>query len=145
MLINKDALPLVQMENMNEVHFEDVEIINTLSSLIDEYALNQSEDGFDKINEQYKKWQLHTVAHFEGEEKMMLEKGFFAYPMHKGEHDNTLYIMNEIFKQWKDKKDISILQNYIQKDMPEWLVNHISSMDTVTAMFLKTGAMPCHQ
>ncbi len=144
MLIDKNDLPMVAMDNMNDVHVEDVEIINSLSMLIDEYAQEQSDEICTKINDQYKLWQEHTVGHFEGEEQMMLAKGFFAYPMHKGEHDNALYAMNEIFSQWQNSRDITILQRYIQQDLPEWLVNHIASMDTVTAMFLKTGTTPCH-
>ncbi len=143
MLIDKNALPVVAMENMNEVHFEDVDILNSLSSLVDGYVKEPSDELFLKINAQYELWQEHTVKHFSGEEEMMLEKGFFAYPMHKSEHENALFVMGEVFKKWQAQKDISILQNYIQKDVPNWLVNHISTMDTVTALFLKTGLSPC--
>lgn len=144
MLIDKQNLPLVSMDNMNEVHFEDVDIINDLSQLIDEYEKNSTKENFFKINEQYEKWYAHTVEHFRNEELMMEEKNFFAYPMHKFEHQNALNIMEEIFNSWKEQEDINILKEYIQKDLIQWLVNHIETMDTVTANFLKTGFTPCH-
>lgn len=144
MLINKEAIPLVEMEGMNEVHFEDVEIINKLSDLIDEYEKNENKELYGLINEQYDNWYEHTVNHFQNEETMMIEKNFFAYPMHKGEHDNVLYEMKNVQELWKEQRDINILKQYIQIDLPEWLVNHISSMDMVTAHFLVTGMTPCH-
>ncbi|MBS9782327.1 MAG: hemerythrin family protein [Arcobacter sp.] len=144
MLIDKNALPLVAMDNMNEVHFEDVDIINDLSSLLDDYAINPSDDLYNKINQQYEKWFEHTINHFAGEEEMMQEKNFFAYPMHKAEHTNALQVMQDVYGQWKQGKNIQALKQYVQQDCIQWLLNHIQSMDTVTAMYLKTGQSPCH-
>ena len=75
---------------------------------------------------------------------MMLEKQFPAYQMHKSEHDNALKLMQEKFNLWQEAKDINILKIYLIEDVPLWFKNHISSMDTITASFLKTGAMTCH-
>ncbi|PID46975.1 MAG: hypothetical protein CR967_06045 [Proteobacteria bacterium] len=144
MLIDKAKLPLVDMENMNEVHLEDVDIINDLSDLLDKYAKNEDEKSFQSINKQYEKWFAHTIEHFANEEKMMQEKGFFAYEMHKGEHMNTLARMQFVYEEWLGTKDIIILKDYVQHECLAWLVNHIQTMDTVTARFLKTGISPCH-
>lgn len=144
MLINKQQLPLVDMDNMNDVHFEDVDIINELYELIVQYEANESDELFEKINKQYELWFEHTVQHFKNEEEMMLEKGFFAYEMHKYEHSRALEIMENVYEYWKNGKDINALKKYIQVDLIEWLVNHIQTMDTVTAKFLKTGMSPCH-
>ncbi len=144
MLIDKNTLPLVDMDNMNEVHFEDADIINTLSDLLDEYETKSNDELYIKINQQYERWFEHTINHFTNEEEMMLDKGFFAYPMHKNEHTNALYTMQDIYEQWKESKDINILKQYVQYDCIKWLINHIQTMDTVTARFLKTGISPCH-
>lgn len=144
MLIDKTKLPLVDMDNMNEVHLEDVDIINELSDLIDSYEKKPSDDLFHKINSQYEKWYEHTVNHFENENQMMLDKNFPPYPMHKMEHDSALNIMHSVYIKWKEKKEIYILKKYIQQDLVKWLVNHIQTMDTITAKFLKTGFMTCH-
>ncbi len=144
MLIDKNSLPLVDMDNMNDVHFEDVDIINNLSSLLDKYENTPSEDLYQEINKQYEKWFEHTINHFASEEEMMLEKNFFAYPMHKGEHTNALQVMQGVYEYWKNKKDIQALKKYVQQDCIDWLLHHIQTMDTVTAKFLKTGMSPCH-
>ncbi len=144
MLIDKDSLPLVDMDNMNDVHFEDVDIINDLSSILDNYEINPSDELYKNINEQYEKWFEHTINHFANEEEMMQKNNFFAYPVHKAEHSNALYTMQNIYEQWKSSKDINILKQYVQQDCIQWLLNHIQTMDTVTARFLKTGISPCH-
>ena len=143
MLINKDNLPLVAMEFMNEVHLEDVDIINDLFCAVLEYENNPTDDNEQILHSKYKVWYDHTVDHFQKEEVMMKEKQFPPYPIHQGEHTFALNRMEEVFKQWQSTKDINILKVYMQQELPEWLVKHIQTMDTVTAMFLKTGLSPC--
>ncbi|WP_321311770.1 hemerythrin family protein [Halarcobacter sp.] len=143
MLLDKNNLPLVSMEFMNEVHFEDIAIINELYELIIQYEENVNINNEEKVNTKYMQWYNHTVKHFEREEIQMIEKGFPPYHMHKAEHENALNLMNQIFKKWEETKDIKILKQYLTEDLPKWLINHIQTMDTVTAMFLKTGLSPC--
>lgn len=143
MLININNLPLVAMDFMNDVHKEDVQIINELNELILIYENNSNEINKKLIDEKYKQWFEHTINHFKGEEIQMQEKNFPPYMFHKGEHDYVLGIMDDVFKKWKETNDIDVLKNYIQNELPQWLENHIQSMDTVTAMFLKTGLSPC--
>lgn len=142
-LLDKDSLPLVAMEFMNETHLEDVDIINELFTKILEYENNPTEENEQLLNSKYKEWFDHTVDHFHGEEVMMEEKKFPPYPVHQGEHQYALNRMDEVFKQWQSSKDIGVLKIYMVEELPNWLVNHIQTMDTVTAMFFKTGLSPC--
>jgi hemerythrin len=143
MLIDKDQLPLVAMEFMNEVHLEDVDIINALYELIEEYEVQPSQSTKEQINTKFIEWFEHTVLHFKGEEDLMLEKGFPPYPVHQGEHTNGLAQMERIFDHWKAHGDIQTLKVYFTQEMLPWLINHIQTMDTVTANFFKSGASPC--
>jgi len=143
MLIDKTSLPLVAMEFMNEVHLEDVDIINQLFEEILEYEASPSLPNEEKLNTLYQEWFTHTINHFQGEEEMMQEKGFPPYPVHKSEHQYALDKMDTIFKEWKESKDIQILKHYFIEELVPWLSNHIQTMDTVTAMFFKTGLSPC--
>lgn len=143
MLINKENMPLVAMEFMNEVHTEDVEIINELYELVLSYEHSPTEANKELVDEKFTQWYDHTVEHFKKEEEMMIEKNFPPYPMHKGEHERALLQMREVYKQWSQKGDIAILKTYLSTELPAWLVQHIQSMDTVTAMFFKTGLSPC--
>ncbi|MFT7860457.1 MAG: hemerythrin family protein [Sulfurimonas sp.] len=143
MLIDIKNMPLVAMEFMNNTHTEDVEIINKLYELILAYEASPTEENKKKIDEQYGKWFEHTIEHFRVEEEMMQEKKFPPYPMHKGEHDNALSVMDEVFRHWQAKGDISVLKNYFNEHLVPWLVNHINTMDTVTARFFDSGVSPC--
>jgi len=51
--------------------------------------------------------------------------------------------MDELFRTWQTTRDINILKNYFTTTLPQWLTHHIQTMDTVTAMFFKTGLSPC--
>lgn len=143
MLIDKQNMPVVAMEFMNKVHYEDVDIINELFNFILQYEKNSSNENKELLNKKYQEWYEHTVEHFKGEEIMMKEKNFPPYPFHKGEHDNALSIMNNVFIKWKETDDIKVLKQYFVEELPQWLVQHIQSMDTVTAMFFQTGLSPC--
>lgn len=143
MLIDKKNLPLVDMEFMNETHFEDVDLINSLYSLIEKYELEANSSNFNNLKLGYLNWVEHTEKHFETEEIQMQEKGFFAYPFHKGEHDSNLLEIKAVWSSFEATKDIKELKNYIKYDLTSWLINHIQTMDTVTARFFKTGVSPC--
>lgn len=143
MLINKSNLPLVSQEFMNEVHKEDVDIINSIYELILGYENEPTEKNFELINSKYEEWTIHTINHFKGEEDKMLELRFPPYPMHKGEHDNALSQMDNVYRQWCNTKDINILKEFMGESIPAWLTHHIQTMDTVTAMFFSTGLSPC--
>ncbi|MCF6245012.1 MAG: hemerythrin family protein [Sulfurovum sp.] len=143
MLLNKSDLPLVAMDFMNEVHYEDVDIINTLFELVLTYEQEPTEENYLAINEQYETWYAHTVDHFQGEEIKMQEMNFPPYPMHKGEHDKGLHRMNEVYQEWKKSKNILGLKIYLIEELSPWLVHHIQTMDTITASFFNTGAMSC--
>ena len=136
-LISHNEIPQVAMEFMNEVHKEDVDIINELSNLIIKYSEDASEENATAIDAQYEKWYEHTLDHFEGEEIKMLELNFPPYAMHKGEHEKALAQMEALYRTWKKERNINALQQYISKEIPQWLSNHIQTMDTITAMFFK--------
>lgn len=141
MLINKDNLPLVAMDFMNETHLEDVEIINEVYKAIVKFE--KSQNNFNDLCELYEKWYIHTVEHFKVEEEKMASMNFPPYMFHKGEHDRCLEIMQGVLIQFKNTKNISIMKEYFEVDLLTWLINHIQTMDTVTAMFFKTGQSPC--
>jgi hemerythrin len=51
--------------------------------------------------------------------------------------------MRYIIENFKNSGDEKTLLKYLEVDLINWLVNHIQTMDTVTAMFFKTGLSPC--
>ena len=143
MLIDKTDLPVVAMDFMNDVHEEDREIINELFELILTYENEATMTNKENINAKYQQWTQHTIEHFQGEEVKMQKLNFPPYPMHKGEHDQALEQMDAVFQQWNDSSDVKVLKTYFIEVMPQWLVQHIQTMDTVTASFFRTGLSPC--
>lgn len=139
MLLDKTQLPIVAMEFMNEVHLKDIDIVNELFEEILKYESNPTDENEKSLTLKFKLWIDHTIDHFSGEEKMMIEKNFFAYPRHKGEHDRVLNNIKELFENWEKTKDVFELKLYFIEVLPSWFVNHIQTMDTVTANFLKNN------
>ena len=141
MLISWDEIPKVDMDFMNEVHKEDVNIINSIFEHILTYDGSQERSA--AIDKLYEEWIEHTVNHFHNEEIKMLEMRFPPYLAHKGEHDRALQEMRNIFVYWQQQRDIKALKIYFIETLPAWLHTHIATMDTVTARFFATGHSPC--
>jgi hemerythrin len=129
-MIDFTNVPKVDYETMNTVHAEEVELLNTIETLLETHASQEQvsvavEALFD-----------HTREHFANEERLMQEVGFPAFNMHKNEHDRVLSEFQYVLMDWRNKKDNSILKEYFTSVVPDWLHQHISSMDTVTAQFI---------
>ncbi len=143
MLINKNDLPLVAEDFMNDVHYEDVDIINDLYEKLLNYIDAETKENKNIVIDAYQNWYDHTVSHFKGEEDKMIELNFPPYMMHKGEHEKCLEQMRQVLDYFIKNDDKEFLKSYLELDLINWLVNHIQTMDTVTAMFFKTGMSPC--
>jgi hemerythrin len=143
MLLDTKDMPIVAMDFMNDVHAKDIEIINTLYDALLSYETVPSEEHKERLIQLYREWFEHTIEHFHGEEVLMVEKKFPPYQVHKGEHDRALALMDDVLRNFTKTGDIAGLKQYITQVVPQWFVQHIQSMDTVTAMFFKSGMSPC--
>lgn len=129
-MIDLRVIPKVAYEDMNTVHVEEVELLNKIEKLLEDNA------SFEQISTSVEELLNHTKEHFANEERLMQEINFPAFRMHKSEHDRVLSEFQYVILDWRNKKDNSILQEYLTLDIPAWLHQHISSMDTVTAEFI---------
>lgn len=140
-LIDKERLPRVDLESMNEVHFEEVDIVNELSDLLDAY--DDDESGLPVLQAKFEELIEHTKGHFASEERLMIEGGFPPFPMHQGEHKRQLERLATVYSQWISTQDVDLLRSFVQRELPEWVMNHILTMDTITAQYLAaSGQMP---
>ena len=137
-LVERSQIPLVAMESMNEVHFEEVDLLNALSARLDALPADGkiSDAELADIDHRLDDLVLHTREHFASEEEMMIATQFPAYPMHKAEHDRRLEVAAVVVEAWKQTRSIETLKNFIQEDTPAWVVHHIQTMDTITAQYL---------
>ena len=136
MPVEKSALPLVAVEFMNSDHHEAVDLANVL-----EAHLDAEDGGVDEaaVEASLRAFLDHTREHFGREEEEMLRTRFPVYSVHKGEHDRVLEDMEAIYGDWVESKDAQKLLAWVRGPLPEWLVEHIQTMDTITAQFIASA------
>jgi len=131
MPVDKSAIPLVAVEFMNNDHHEAVDLANILEAHlvaedVDEAAVETALRAFLD----------HTREHFGREEEEMQRTQFPVYAVHKGEHDRVLEDMEVVYGDWVAGKDAKSLLAWVRGPLPAWLVEHIQTMDTITAQFI---------
>ena len=134
-MIRQEELPIVAIPSMNDTHLEDIILINKLSSAAQSKDADSASTIFAELIE-------HTITHFSGEEEMMREKNFPPYSIHKAEHDRVLKELKAVGQRFNEEKDFELIKAYVDGALAPWLIQHVETLDTVTAMFLKNGTMP---
>ena len=137
MLLEKDDIPLLPTGFMNEVHDEDIKIINNIFDEILKYEKKSSYNTKVNISVLFQKWFNHTVKHFSKEEKKMRKERYPKYKEHKKEHTRILAEMHTIYSEWLKTDNIYILKNYFTDVLPKWIVEHIENMDMEASLFFK--------
>ena len=122
------TLPRVAIDFMNRDHDDFAGLRATLLNQIAAGTADAVDSLLDELHQ-------HTIRHFADEEKLMQETNFPVYPVHKGEHDIVLADMATRITRWRQDGDRDALQKWLDMGVGDWLVNHIASMDTVTAQF----------
>jgi hemerythrin-like metal-binding protein len=110
---------------MDATHREFVDQVNTLAAAPDEALLGLL-DAFI----------AHTEAHFAQESRWMRETGFPAIHCHEAEHEGVLGVMRQVRGYVADGK--AHVGRVLAAELPEWLRNHIATMDGALAYFVKT-------
>ena len=134
MLVRIEDIPKVALERMNKVHEEEIKLLNQLYHTLKEYE--EGEGSIEDIDKAFNAFFEDVKYHFSSEQELMEKYNFFAYPMHRGEHDMVLMQLNNLKKGWEKDKNPELIKNYLEKEFLPWLINHIQTMDTVTAHFL---------
>lgn len=134
MLVQIEQLPRVALERMNKVHEKEIEIMNKLYQLLQDYEKGNA--SIEDIEKAFNEFVEDVKYHFSSEQEMMEQYNFFAYPMHRGEHDMVLGQIQSLQKNWEKNKNPDIIKSYLENQFLPWLINHIQTMDTVTAHFL---------
>ena len=129
MILSPEELPKVFLEEMNEIHKNELEILNSLYDA----TVNKNSEDVEKLLVDF----IEDVEeHFAFEQNLMEKYNFFAYPMHKGEHDRVKMELYNLKKQWDKNKNPDLIKSYIENQFVPWIINHVQTMDTVTAMYL---------
>lgn len=123
--------PQVALDFMNRDH---AEFVGLRAQLLELLATTTPDARVDKLLADLLE---HTSHHFAEEERLMQEVRFPPYAMHKGEHDKVLADMAAKVECWKQGHDAAALKEWLERDVGDWFVNHVSTMDFVTAGFIK--------
>jgi hemerythrin len=127
-------IPQVALASMNETHHEEVTLVNRLG-LLTARGMSGEVDA-KAITQQIRAWLDHTRVHFRRENELMLEYGFPAYPVHKGEHDRVLTLLDELQEAWLEHRLLQPLANFLFETWPDWFDSHVNTMDRVTAQYV---------
>jgi len=129
MLVNVQEVQKVANMFMNAIHEDEIELLNKLYEALKEGNTEESDRLMDEF--------LQDVEeHFSTEEAMMREAEFFAYPMHKQEHDMMRKEVARIHGEWKETKDPSSVIRFLEEVFVPWLKLHVATMDSVTAIHI---------
>ncbi len=138
-ILDVETIPRVELDFMNNTHFEEIDMVKELGKHISSYLDNDSPPEIDsnRITQLLQAWLEHTIAHFERENELMQETGFPAFSIHSEEHEIALNRMKTIVQVWKENKDIELVADYVFTLWPAWFNGHVNSMDMITAKFAR--------
>ena len=129
-MIDKTKLPTVSFDDMNSIHYEEVDLINQLLKLL------ESESETSDITKAMEKLLEHMQEHFDYEEGMLKNRGFGMFDIHRSDHQRIMGETRMAYMNWRNFKDREALKDFIEEDFVEWLNLHIQAMDSVAADFL---------
>jgi hemerythrin len=133
MLFNLENVSKVAFDDMNEVHIEELTLVNDIYH----YLATTSDHDHQIIKKMLELFAFHLRDHFLFEEDMMRETNCPIYSCHESEHKRVQKIMFQIFKEYGISKNINLLKFYFEIEFKSWIENHILTMDAVTGNFLK--------
>ena len=122
--------PQVPLDFMNRDHKEFIAQRDKLLGLLYSYApVDVLDSALDELLE-------HTRQHFAEEDRQMIEKRFPPYLAHKTEHERALGYMATHIAAWKQCRETEVLTVWLRDALADWLIDHINTMDFVTAFFI---------
>jgi hemerythrin len=138
-LVDLRRVPSVPLDFMNGDHHQEANLLNDLADSVT--ALRAGVEAPVTVRERFASLYAHTREHFAREEAAMERARFPAFPTHKAEHDRVLAEMTEEGRHFSESCDVHRLWDYVSRAVPSWFVQHIETMDLVTARFVTTAAV----
>ncbi len=122
--------PLVELDEMNDVHAEELDLIHQLLKALEH-------DGGKQAMPLAETWLKHTEEHFDNEKRLMNEYDFPPMPMHVAEHEEVLSQMREQVQAFLEERvSTTEFSTWVHQTWTPWFIQHVNSMDMVTASFI---------
>jgi hemerythrin len=132
-LLAIDQVHHVAVNEMQHTHEEEISMLNEIDALATMYENDKTK--YEALEEKLEAYIQHVKDHFANEERLMRLYAFPPYQMHKAEHDRVLHQLNGVLIRWKQHGEIDAIIAYLRQSV-EWIINHIHTMDNMTAMFI---------
>ncbi|NPB08293.1 MAG: bacteriohemerythrin [Aquificae bacterium] len=129
MLIRPGEVQKVGNLFFDTVHEEEIRLVNELYETLQKGDLEKADSLMDELL-------VDIEDHFRTEEELMREFEFFAYPMHKAEHDQLRSRFKEIYDEWKREKNPEKVARFLKEEFVPWIKSHVARWDSTTAQHL---------
>ncbi len=133
-LVDLDAIPQVPLDFVNADHREEGRLLNEVADAV--AALSAGTGDAAAVFRTLDALRDHTAAHFGREDDAMRRTLFPAFPVHHAEHVRVLAELDDEIRRFRETGDVARLTAWVLGDVPAWFVNHIETMDLVTARFV---------
>jgi hemerythrin len=132
-VVDKASIHQVAVDSMNAIHHEEADMLNDLDELMREHEAGTTDNA--RLDAKLDEFLHHMTAHFAAEETQMRAIQFPPYPIHKSEHDFQIGRARQLIDEWKQSRELGPLADYLRAELPQWLDQHIATMDRITAHF----------
>jgi len=129
MLVKPGEVQKVGNLFIDAVHEEEIRVLNELYEALTKEDIKKSDELMDELL-------VDLEDHFSTEEELMREFEFFAYPMHKAEHDIMRERFKEVYEEWKKEKNTDKVIKFLKEEFVPWLKSHVARWDSTTAQQL---------
>jgi hemerythrin len=133
-LVDLDRIPQVPLDFVNADHREEGRLLNAVADAVGalEAGLGDAAAALASLAA----LRDHTAAHFGREDDAMRRTLFPAFPVHHAEHVRVLTELDDEIRRFRETGDAARLRAWVLGDVPRWFVDHIQTMDLVTARFI---------
>jgi hemerythrin len=132
--LDPDSVPRVEVAFMNRDHLEEARLLNEVVDALE--RLRAGAEKREKVASNWRALATFTRDHFAREERAMAQSGFPPLAAHQGEHQLLLAAMDTEVRAFEQGGDLDRLTRYVAVALPAWLLEHIETMDRITARFL---------
>lgn len=126
-------LPELPVPFMNADHAHAAEQWQAMLAALDDYPANP-----ERLLDACAAFLQHNREHFQREEAAMRASGFPPYAVHKQEHERVLGWLEGLLASIRAGADDARLRDAIQRELGDWLRQHVQTMDRVTSLWIES-------
>lgn len=130
----REDLAQVAIPKLNQLHAEEVDMINALADQAGRVLAGAGAAGSAELERQLAAFELHVAGHFEIEESNMQRTAYPGLAEHRAEHERIRAQLDELLVAWRSAGDAAELEGFFSQALPVWFIEHVERFDTPTAL-----------